>query len=75
MTAHEKAGPWMIWLPTVAIASQLCLVRELLGVSGLFAIGFDVLTFVVLSLYLEPERPAVAEVRIIDSARRAGLNV
>ena len=75
MTAHGKVRTWMIWLPTVAIASQSFLVRELLGTSGLLAIGFDVLIFVVLSLYLQQEGPAVAAVRIINSERSAGRHV
>ena len=70
MMAEGKVLKWTFCLLTILIASQFYLVQELLTAYAFFAIGFSVLTFVVLSLYLLQKGWEVAAVRIIDSERR-----
>jgi len=71
MMAEGKVRRWTFWLLTIAIASQFYLVQELLAAYAFFAIGFAVLIFVILSLYLYLLQKGweVAAVRIIDSER------
>lgn len=69
MTADGKVRTWAFWLLAAAIAWQFYLVRDLLAAFALFAIGFGVLAFVVLSLYLLQKGWELTVVRIFDSGR------
>lgn len=67
--AAGKLRKWTFLLLAVAIASQLYRVQELLAAFAFFAIGFGVLTLVVLSLYFLQKGWEIIVARIFDDER------
>jgi len=65
---------WLWGLLAVILMSQLYLVRELLAVFALFALGFATIAFVVASLYMLQHCWELAVVRLAD-IRRPVMNM
>jgi len=65
---------WLWGLLAVIVMSQLYLVRELLAVFALFALGFATIAFVVASLYMLQHCWELAVVRLAD-IRRPVMNM
>jgi len=67
MKTEDKSRKWMWWFLAVVVALQLYVVRELLAVLALFAVGFAAVAFVIGSLYMLHRGWAVAVERVADS--------
>jgi hypothetical protein len=52
MRNQDNSRKWMWWFLGVVLAMQLYFVRELLAAFALFVLGFAVLAFIVVALYL-----------------------
>ena len=61
----------MWWFLGIVVALQLYVVRELLVVFALFAVGFVAIAFVVASLYMLQKGWEVAVTRVADSRHPA----
>jgi len=70
----DKGRIWLWGLLAVIVMSQLYLVRELLAVFALFALGFATIAFVVASLYMLQHCWELAVVRLAD-IRRPVMNM
>jgi predicted membrane protein len=80
MKTKDSNRKWMWWFLGVVLALQLYFVRELLAAFTLFALGFAVIAFVVVSLYMLQkvwetgvQRVADSQHPVVDIARR-GVN-
>jgi len=80
MNTKDSNRKWMWWFLGVVLALQLYFVRELLAAFALFALGFAVIAFVVVSLYMLQkvwetgvQRVADSQHPVVDIARR-GVN-
>ena len=80
MKTKDSNRKWMWWFLGVVLALQLYFVRELLAAFALFALGFAVIAFVVVSLYMLQkvwetgvQRVADSQHPVVDIARR-GVN-
>ena len=65
----DKGRIWLWGLLAVIVMSQLYLVRELLAVFALFALGFATIAFVVASLYMLQHCWEMAVMRLADIRR------
>ena len=70
----DNSRIWLWGLLAVIVMSQLYLVRELLAVFALFALGFATIAFVVASLYMLQHCWELAVVRLAD-IRRPVMNM
>jgi len=78
MKTKDNNRKWMWWFLGVVLALQLYFVRELLAAFALFAVGFAVIAFVVMSLYMMQkvweagvQRVADSRSPVVDMARRS----
>lgn len=80
MKTKDGNRKWMWWFLGVAVALQLYFVRELLAAFAIFAVGFALLAFAFVSLYMLQkvweagvQRIADSQHPVVDLARR-GVN-
>lgn len=78
MRNKDKARKWMWWFLAAMAALQLYFVRELLAAFALFAAGFAVIAFVIVSLYMAQktwevavEKVAASSHPVVNLARRS----
>ncbi|MGC2831413.1 MAG: hypothetical protein WB627_18425, partial [Candidatus Acidiferrum sp.] len=78
MKIKDSNRKWMWWFLGVVLALQLYFVRELLAAFALFAVGFAVIAFVIMSLYMMQkvweigvQTVADSQHPVVDMARRS----
>ena len=74
MKIRDNSRKWMWWFLGVVLAMQLYFVRELLAAFALFVLGFAVIAFVVVGVYMMHQGWVVAVERLAASQHPMVLN-
>jgi hypothetical protein len=72
MKTEGKSWKWAWWVPVAGVGLRFYFVQELVAVLAFFAVGFAVVAFVIVSLYVLQKGCAEAVARFTNSQDLSG---